>query len=199
VRALLRTDRADDELAHALAAAGLYVERISSDDAAARLGDARGDLAVIDPRLLPHAKAPPRQEKKAAEPSVETSPLEELCYRRLAVLLDKLDGGTLPELYATAMAQSERALLRLAIDRTRSLSAGAELLGIHRNTLVRRLDELGLRQRDDADGAEPRAGKRREAKSAPAAKASAPRKARSPRDAASGRKPKSSPRKGRKA
>jgi len=192
VRALLRTDRADDELARALAAAGLYVERVSAADAPARLLDV-GDLAVIDPRLLPLA-APSRRPAGAragAEPSVESSPLEELCYRRLAAVLDKLDGGTLPELYATAMAQSERALLRLAIDRTKSLSAGAELLGIHRNTLVRRLGELGLRSREDGradDAGEPRAGKRREARPAAAgAKASAPRKA------ASGQKPKVRP------
>jgi len=172
VRALLRTDRADDELARALAKAGLYVERVSAADAPARLLDVR-DLAVIDPRLLQHAPASSRRPgARQAEPSVESSPLEELCYRRLAAVLDKLDGGTLPELYATAMAQSERALLRLAIDRTRSLSAGAELLGIHRNTLVRRLDELGLRSREDD-----RAGKRREARPT----AAAPRKAASRR------------------
>ncbi|HEY0840423.1 MAG TPA: helix-turn-helix domain-containing protein [Vulgatibacter sp.] len=172
MRALLREDRADDELAQALAAAGLYVERIPAGEGVyGRLRDRLADVAVIDPRLLPQ-NAPERRprdekarERAAAEaPSVESSPLEELCYRRLAAVLDRLDGATLPELYATAMAQSERALLRLALDRTTSISAGAELLGIHRNTLVRRLEELGLRQRDDAraeDGAGARRGRRR--------------------------------------
>lgn len=170
MRALLREDRSDDELAQALAAAGLYVERVPAADAVgARLRDRFSDVAVIDPRLLPKGALPDRRAPDAKEeggraadraPSVESSPLEELCYRRLAAVLDRLDGGSLPDLYATAMAQSERALLRLAIDRTTSISAGAELLGIHRNTLVRRLGELGLRQREEARGDSQAAGRR---------------------------------------
>jgi len=141
VRALLRSDSADDELARTLARAGLYVERLD-DPAEARARLARGDVAVVDPRLLDGAAPAPAQQPRPAQQS-----LESICYERLASLLDRLADQRLPALYETAMAQMERALLRLATERTRALGDAAEMLGIHRNTLVRRLEALGLRAR----------------------------------------------------
>lgn len=157
MRALLRSDRSDDALAKALAKVGLYVERLSSqEEAAARLDDPRHDVIVVDPRLLGSAGvdgagatdgSAPRP-GEGAEPltaqDLEALPLEELCYRRIGAVLDQLDGGDLPELYATVLAQAERALLRLALERAPGNTAAAELLGIHRNTFARRLRALGL-------------------------------------------------------
>ncbi|AKU89979.1 helix-turn-helix domain-containing protein [Vulgatibacter incomptus] len=141
MRALLRTDRADDALARALAQAGLYVERVPADEAKAR--SALPDVAVIDPRLL--GGEAPALPCEAAPPPGEGASLEELCYLRLVALLDRLQGGTLPALFSTVMEQTERALLRIALERSDGISAAAEMLGIHRNTLSRRLADLGLR------------------------------------------------------
>lgn len=139
MRALLRADRADDELAQALARAGLYVERVAelSPDEDLR------DVAVVDPRLLAgREQLLPVLSSTVVEPS-----LEELCYAKLSQLLDKLGTERLPGLHETVLAQAERALLRVSLERTAALATAAELLGIHRNTLARRLDALGLRPR----------------------------------------------------
>lgn len=143
MRALLREDRADDELAHALARAGLYVERVGRrEEVVARL--ARGDVAVVDPRLLEERPAPSRGPDRRA---ISGPSLEALCYDKLCQLLDGLGAQRLPDLHQTVLAQMERALLRLALERTGSVAAAAEFLGIHRNTLARRLEALGLRER----------------------------------------------------
>lgn len=141
VRALLRNDKADDELARALARAGLYVERVSAGAKNLEAKLAAPDLAVVDPRLL-QARA-----RKAATPDEATADasLEQLCAQKLTSLLEKLGDQTLPDLHQTVIAQVERALFRVALERAGSVGAAAELLGIHRNTLARKLDQLGLR------------------------------------------------------
>lgn len=140
MRALLRADRADDELAQALARAGLYVERVQ--DASSL--DLR-DVAVVDPRLLAgrEAKIP----VSAPRSPVAERSLEDLAHEKLALLLEKLGSQRLPALHETVLAQVERALLKLAVARTSALGDAAELLGIHRNTLARRLEALGLREK----------------------------------------------------
>lgn len=143
VRALLRADSADDELAAALAKAGLYVER-QDDPAIASERLASGDVAVVDPRLLDEGAAP---SGPAPRPTTQRRSLEALCYERLEDLLDRLGDERLPDLYQTVMAQMERALLRLALERHETVGQAADVLGIHRNTLVRRLDALDLRKR----------------------------------------------------
>lgn len=156
MRALLRTNRSDDELARALAGAGLYVERVAAERARERLEAA--DVAVVDPRLL-GAAAPPPVRAAPADPVAERS-LEELCYARLAEVLDRLGNERLPGLHGTVIAEVERALLRAALERAGSVAAAAEVLGLHRNTLARRLEELGLRKRESRAPA-PRARRRR--------------------------------------
>lgn len=143
VRALLRTDRADDELAQALARAGLYVERVAPGEAGleARLRDP--DLAVVDPRLVHGDCLQSSREGRGLE--VAERSLEELCAEKFSSLLDRLGGETFPDLYDTVVAQVERALFRVALERAGSVGAAAELLGIHRNTLARKLAKLGLR------------------------------------------------------
>lgn len=168
VRALLRADRADDELARALARAGLYVERLDgAAHAAERL--AGGDVAVIDPRLLANAGAPGPAAPKARP---QQQSLETLCYEKLAQLLERLGDQRLPALYDTVLAQMERALLRLTLARDGSVAAAAQTLGIHRNTLARRLDALGLREKPSRVAAEP--AKRAPAR-APSRRADKPR------------------------
>lgn len=147
MRALLRADRADDELARALARAGLYVERVTELPPGVDLRD----VAVVDPRLMAGrehllpalSSRGPSGGASSPEPS-----LEEICYEKLSQLLDRLGGERLPALHETVLAQVERALLRVSLERTGALATAAELLGIHRNTLARRLDVLGLRSRD---------------------------------------------------
>lgn len=141
VRALLRDDRADDELARALARAGIYVERVAASGGELDDKLADPDLAVIDPRLVQARTSPARPAEEAAA----EAPLEELCAQKLRSLLDRLGGETLPDLHQTVIAQVERALFRVALERAGSVGAAAELLGIHRNTLARKLSQHGLR------------------------------------------------------
>jgi len=152
VRALLRSVRSDDDLAKALAKVGLYVERLDvDDDVQARLLQG-SDVVVVDPRLLDGsapAKHPAEREAGREESErTESLSLEELCYRRLETVLDKLQGGTLPNLHGTVMLQIERALFRLALERTSGITAAAAMLGIHRNTFARRMQVLGLSRTD---------------------------------------------------
>lgn len=143
MRALLRANRSDDELARALAGAGLYVERVAAENARERLG--APDVAVVDPRLLAAAPAAP---VAPPDPAVDDRSLEEVCYTRLSSVLDRLGNERLPGLHGTVIAEVERALLRLALERAGSVAGAADVLGLHRNTLARRLEELGLRRRE---------------------------------------------------
>jgi len=143
VRALLRTDRADDELARALARAGLYVERVAPGEAGLEERLADPDLAVVDPRLV-CGERPRSTRSERGEAAGERS-LEEICAEKFSSLLDRLGGETFPDLYDTVIAQVERALFRVALGRAGNVGAAAELLGIHRNTLARKLARLGLR------------------------------------------------------
>lgn len=141
VRALLRNDRADDELARALAKAGLYVERVAAGGKNLEAKLSAPDLAVVDPRLM---QAKPAKAAKADEGATEAS-LEQICSQRFSAVLDQLGDQTLPNLHETVIAQVERGLFRVALERAGSVGAAAELLGIHRNTLARKLAQLGLR------------------------------------------------------
>lgn len=154
MRALLRANRSDDELARALARAGLYVERVSMERAPDRLESP--DVAVVDPRLLGIAPAPAAP-PPAVDPDAERS-LEELVYAKFSAVLDRLGNERLPGLHATAIAEVERGLLRATLERSGSIAAAAEILGLHRNTLSRRLEALGLRRRE---GRAPAARQRR--------------------------------------
>lgn len=141
MRALLRNDRADDELARALAKAGLYVERVAVGNKNLEAKLAAPDLAVVDPRLVVARPARPA----AVEEAGAEGSLEQLCAQRFEALLDRLGDQKLPNLHETVIAQVERGLFRVALERAGSVGAAAELLGIHRNTLARKLVQLGLR------------------------------------------------------
>jgi|SRR5690606_20761822 len=143
VRALLRIDRADDELARALARAGFYVERVAPEEDGLEEKLADPDLAVVDPRLVLGGGR--RAERTEEAESIAERSLEQLCAEKLASLLERLGGETLPDLHGTVIAEVERALFRVALEQAGSVGAAAELLGIHRNTLARKLAKLGLR------------------------------------------------------
>lgn len=145
MRALLRANRSDDELARALARAGLYVERVTAERASDRLESP--DVAVVDPRLLGATFVPAPPAPPPADSDGERS-LEEICYSRFSAVLERLGNERLPGLHATAIAEVERGLLRAALERAGNIAAAAEVLGLHRNTLSRRLEELGLRRRE---------------------------------------------------
>jgi DNA-binding protein Fis len=139
LRAILRSDRSDDDLARALAAAGLRVER-AQRLAPEALSDA--DVVLVDRRLLDAGGGVARAREDA-----RAGTLEDVCYERLAPILDRIGGERVPDLERAVVSATERALLRLALERTGCLSDAAELLGVHRNTLARRLEALGLRPR----------------------------------------------------
>lgn len=141
MRALLRSNRSDDALARALARAGLYVERLLPEEAPQRLAELSStELAVVDPRLLESPTLPKKNARHGPRHSVEG-----LLHERLSLLMDHLDGDAFPNLHATVMAQAERALMRVVLARHENLAEAASVLGIHRNTLSRRLEQLGLR------------------------------------------------------
>lgn len=157
MRVLLRANRSDDELARALAGAGLYVERVDAANARERL--ACPDVAVVDPRLLDAAVTAHLPAPVARPEDDDRRSLEETCYCRLAAVLDRLGDHRLPGLHRTVIAEVERALLRVALERAGSVGGAAEILGLHRNTLARRLEELGLRRRESRSPA-PKARRR---------------------------------------
>jgi DNA-binding protein Fis len=138
LRAILRTDSTDDALARALASAGLRVERVRELEPDAISG---ADVALVDPRLLAGGARPA---ELPAPSAAET--LEDVCYERLAPILDRLNGERVPLFEKAVLAATERALLRLALERCGSVRGAADILGVHRNTLARRLEALGLRR-----------------------------------------------------
>lgn len=103
------------------------------------------DLAVVDPRLLASRPLPASRESAETGGPGEKS-LEQLCADKIQGLLDRLGEETLPDLYDTVIGEVERALFRVALERAGSVGGAAELLGIHRNTLARKLAQLGLRE-----------------------------------------------------
>lgn len=73
-------------------------------------------------------------------------PLEELVRAKLATFFSQLGDERVEGLYDLVMRQVERPLFELALARAGGrLADAAARLGIHRNTLRRRLRALGLR------------------------------------------------------
>ncbi|MCC6805992.1 MAG: sigma-54-dependent Fis family transcriptional regulator [Deltaproteobacteria bacterium] len=83
-----------------------------------------------------------------APPDFMTMPLEELVMKRLQPFVAKFCEGPTGDLYKLVEAQMERALFRLVLDRTRGNQLrAAEILGLNRNTLRKKLRELGLERK----------------------------------------------------
>lgn len=71
-------------------------------------------------------------------------PLGDLMRMRLEPLLDRAEGLPAP-LLVMAVGHVERALIRAALERCRGkIGKAAELLGIHRNTMRKKIEELEI-------------------------------------------------------
>lgn len=88
------------------------------------------------------APAPSEREARDAEPAAS---LEALVLERLRAYASSLQGHEPRDLYDLIMPQLERPLVQVAMELAdgRQMKAAA-MLGIHRNTLRKRLDTLGL-------------------------------------------------------
>jgi DNA-binding protein Fis len=76
---------------------------------------------------------------------IRAMPLGRLMRIRLDPLIRTADGGDTP-LLAMAISHVERALIEAALERTEGhMSATAEILGIHRNTLRQKIRDHRLR------------------------------------------------------
>src|SRR5262249_137580 len=85
----------------------------------------------------------PAQPMKA--PDFMAMPLEEIVQKRLAPFVAKFCEGPTGDLHKLVLAQMERALFRLVLERTRGNQIkAAEILGLNRNTLRKKLRELGI-------------------------------------------------------
>ena len=71
--------------------------------------------------------------------------LADLLRLRVSRLLEELGGGPVEGLYAVVMREAERGVLQAALERAGGRRAeAAALLGLHRNSLRRRMRETGL-------------------------------------------------------
>jgi DNA-binding protein Fis len=92
---------------------------------------------------LPGPAAPERDPAAV----IAAMPLEELVYQRLRVFIDQHADVPTEGLHALVMPHVERALFRLAMERADGhRGRAARMLGLNRNTLTRRLRELGLEE-----------------------------------------------------
>jgi DNA-binding protein Fis len=108
-------------------------------------------LALAPEPAAASEPAPPAAPKPEAAPgwSGPTASLEDLVLARLRAYGRSLQGHEAKDLYALIMPQLERPLVRVAMELAEGKQVhAAAMLGIHRNTLRKRLEALGL----DADG-----------------------------------------------
>jgi Fis family transcriptional regulator len=97
----------------------------------------RADIAERAPNLKL------KEQEAAALPRQET--LEQSVLRSLDRYFSDLDGARPHALHELVMQAVERPLLKFAVDRcSGNQSAAADLLGINRNTLRRKLVDYGL-------------------------------------------------------
>ena len=102
------------------------------------------------------SNAPPRSGRQAASSEQRPSPaagdvsprgetIEQCILRSLNEYFDNLDGAKPHALHEMVLQAVERPLVKFAIERTHgNQSAAAELLGINRNTLRKKLTEYRL-------------------------------------------------------
>lgn len=94
----------------------------------------------------------------AARVPLEDLAFEEMVKAKLAGLLARIDGYPVHDLYEKVVARVERPLFDLVLAHTggNQLKA-AEILGLNRNTLRKKLSDLGIAQRKKRAGREDRA------------------------------------------
>src|SRR5437773_5402680 len=82
---------------------------------------------------------------ESSNDSAEVLPLEEAVRRRLAELLDTDRHASSGELYATLISAVERPLIEIVLERVGGNQVkAADMLGINRNTLRKKITELGI-------------------------------------------------------
>ncbi len=82
--------------------------------------------------------------------AIAAIPLEDLVYLRLRAFLAQQSEADPADLHALVMPHVERALYRLVLERAEGhRGLAARMLGINRNTLARRLRDLGLDSRGE--------------------------------------------------
>ena len=76
--------------------------------------------------------------------------LEHLIRDELNFLLDSKDEEPLDKVYETIIKKVEKPLIELVLDKTKgNKKKAASILGINRNTLSKKMDELGFQDKDD--------------------------------------------------
>ena len=111
-------------------------------------------------RGAPAAPAPVAASGNGAVPRHGGETIEQCILRTLDQYFRDLDGARPCQLHAMVMQATERPLLRFALERSSgNQSAAADLLGINRNTLRKKLIEHGMAE-GPAPAATPRAGSR---------------------------------------
>lgn len=77
--------------------------------------------------------------------AIQQMSLEDLVYRRLRPVFQRLELARIDQFYKLVIHQVERALIRLALEKSDgNQSQAAKILGINRNTLRKKIDELGI-------------------------------------------------------
>ena len=96
---------------------------------------------------MPSNGADPRAEHNGKEhaPSAGGESLEQSVFRSLDLYFSNLDGAKPHALHEMVLGAIEKPLLQFALQRCEgNQSAAADLLGINRNTLRRKLQDYGL-------------------------------------------------------
>ncbi|MCA9524278.1 MAG: Fis family transcriptional regulator [Myxococcales bacterium] len=89
---------------------------------------------------------------QSLERILERISLEDLVYHRLKPVFDRLDLAQVDSFYKFVIGQVERPLIRLALEKSNgNQSQAAKILGINRNTLRKKITQLGL-DSDAGDG-----------------------------------------------
>lgn len=88
---------------------------------------------------------------QSLERVLERISLEDLVYHRLKPVFERLDLAQVESFYKFVLGQVERPLIRLALEKSSgNQSQAAKILGINRNTLRKKMTQLGI----DADNSE---------------------------------------------
>ncbi|MDX1387444.1 MAG: helix-turn-helix domain-containing protein, partial [bacterium] len=89
--------------------------------------------------------------EEAAQEALEELGLEDMIESRLKGFLGQLSDVEMTDLYSTILPMAERPLLKLVLKKTgNNQIRAAKLLGINRNTLRKKIRELGIRLKEEA-------------------------------------------------
>ncbi|HEY8369820.1 MAG TPA: sigma-54 dependent transcriptional regulator [Thermodesulfobacteriota bacterium] len=119
----------------------------------------RAVVLSSNPTLLPE-DFPELLATRGQGPRIDDLSLEELLEVKLRRFLDQMEGLSLSGIYAQVIEVVERPLLKLILERTGGNQVrAAEILGINRNTLRKKLSLLGVPVRGTRGGSRENGGK----------------------------------------